>query len=240
MSINKAKGNMFQFIEATWNPLAGKCPHICGYCYAINKPFTLTKKYQGKPRIHPTSLDDDLSKYNSYFVANMTDLFAKEVPENAIKQILNHCKKWEDNIYLFLTKNPQRYHEFLDELPEKSVLGTTLETNRVYKDTDAPPSTKRAEALRKITEKEKMISVEPVMDFDLNEFVQIIRTISPSFIAIGADSKGNNLNEPEKQAVLELINKLKDNDIQTHLKTNIKRIIGKEKKQELHEGIRSI
>lgn len=28
MGLNKAKGNMYEFITHTWNPIKGKCPHV--------------------------------------------------------------------------------------------------------------------------------------------------------------------------------------------------------------------
>jgi hypothetical protein len=34
-----------------------------------------------------------------------------------------------------------------------------------------------------------MITIEPIIDFDLEEFTELIKLASPLFIAIGADSK---------------------------------------------------
>ena len=33
MGLNKQKGNMYAFVTHTWNPIRGKCPHDCSYCY---------------------------------------------------------------------------------------------------------------------------------------------------------------------------------------------------------------
>ena len=33
MPLNKSKGNMYEFISHTWNPILGRCPHSCLYCY---------------------------------------------------------------------------------------------------------------------------------------------------------------------------------------------------------------
>jgi DNA repair photolyase len=33
MPLNRAKGNMFDFISHTWNPIKGACFHDCEYCY---------------------------------------------------------------------------------------------------------------------------------------------------------------------------------------------------------------
>jgi len=237
--LNKAKGNMFQFVECTWNPLGGKCPHACGYCYAMDKPFTLHEKYQGRPRLHKPSLNDDLSKYNTYFVANMTDLFAEKVPQPAIRKILNHCKRWEENTYLFLTKNPNRYKHFIDDLPKNSILGTTIETNRLYPNTTAPTPMKRMLDLHHINGFKKMISFEPIMEFDIDVLKRFTtKLLNLSFIAIGADSKNNGLREPTKEKTIELIKSFKKAEIPTHIKNNIKRLIGKETIDELHDEIK--
>lgn len=31
--LNKRKGDMYKFIDFTWNPIKGKCLHDCSYCY---------------------------------------------------------------------------------------------------------------------------------------------------------------------------------------------------------------
>ena len=33
MGLNKQKGNMYGFINFTWNAIKGKCPHDCSYWY---------------------------------------------------------------------------------------------------------------------------------------------------------------------------------------------------------------
>lgn len=36
MPLNKAKGNMYEWVTHTWNPLAGECSHGCSYCSTNN------------------------------------------------------------------------------------------------------------------------------------------------------------------------------------------------------------
>lgn len=236
MTLNEATGNMFQFIDATWNPIAGKCPHNCGYCYASAGFYESMDKYQGKPRLHEKSLDDDLSRYDSYFVANMADMFAGKVPVSAITQVLEHCNRWEGNVYLFLTKNPGNVANYMSKLPPYSVIGTTLETNRGYEDTDAPSVKQRAHDLQLIP-RERMISIEPIMDFDMDEFIEMIDFCNPIFVAIGADSQSSGLDEPSKDKTVKLIEELQSKGIITHLKKNITRIIGSDNRDKLHMDV---
>lgn len=54
----------------------------------------------------------------------------------------------------------------------------------------------------------KMMSIEPIMDFDLVAMVKMISMIEPEFVSIGADSKGHGLKEPPWEKVRELIDRL--------------------------------
>jgi len=53
-----------------------------------------------------------------------------------------------------------------------------------------------------------MVSIEPVMDFDLDIFINGLRTIKPEFVYIGYDNYNNKLTEPSKQKVNKLIKRL--------------------------------
>ena len=55
----------------------------------------------------------------------------------------------------------------------------------------------------------KMVSIEPIMDFDSRDFLRILQDIKPEFVSIGADSKNNNLTEPSSKKIKELIYHLK-------------------------------
>jgi hypothetical protein len=56
----------------------------------------------------------------------------------------------------------------------------------------------------------RMVSIEPLLDFDLGELIYLIHGIQPDFVSIGADSKKHNLSEPSGNEVLALIDELKE------------------------------
>ena len=67
-------------------------------------------------------------------------MFGEWVKSEDINRVLNYCCKF-NNTYLFQTKNPARFRQFLLQFPEKSILCTTIESNRDYeylKISDAP------------------------------------------------------------------------------------------------------
>jgi hypothetical protein len=139
-------------------------------------------------------------------------MFADDIPEEWILRTLAYCKK-HTNTYLFQSKNPARMSHYLlkDLFPENSIFCTTIETNRRYPEMgNTPDGTMRANYMRRISyKKPTYVTIEPIMDFDIQELVNIIITCQPTQVNIGADSGNNNLHEPSKEKILALIGELK-------------------------------
>ena len=218
MTMNKQKGNMYAFVTHTWNPIKGICSHNCKYCYMKvwpQKPLHFVKK----------ELEDNLGENNFIFIGSSTDMFAENVPSEWITQVLDKCKQ-HDNTYLFQSKNPRRFSEFKSEFPENSVFGTTLESNKDFepKLSDAPYNSIRAGCLAGFDAERKMVTIEPITEFNLKFFVELIKLVEPEWVTIGADSKEHDLPEPGKKEVLLLIDNLKQfTDVK--IKDTLKRII---------------
>mgnify|MGYP000064710522 CR=1 FL=1 len=219
--MNEQKGNMYPFVTHTWNPIRGRCPHQCVYCYM--RGFKV-----GKLRLEEKELRTKLGSGNFIFIGSSTDMWADEVPGKWIKKVLEHTKKFPKNTYLLQTKRPIRFIEFIDYFDDNYILGTTLETNRDYKITKAPnPKTRWCEFILSVgVGFRKMVSIEPILDFDLEEFISMIRLTNPEFVSIGADSKNNNLPEPSKEKLISLIRELKK-ITEVKIKTNLFRLYAK-------------
>ena len=235
MGLNKMtkSNNMYNFINATWNPLGGKCIHNCSYCSSnkLRKRYhVLNQKYSGPTRFFEKELTTNLGKNNTIFVCAQQDLFAKRVNHEWIVRILEYCKSFDTNTYLFQTKNPENFTNYGVWLADLSniILATTLETNRWYPNqmVNAPSPMKRAFAMSILPVDEKMITIEPIMDLDVEELVFMIDQCNPETIIIGADSGKNNLPEPSTKKVKQLIEELKlDDDYNVVLKKNLKRLL---------------
>lgn len=221
VKLNKSGGQMFPN-HYTCNPLAGKCSHNCfAYCYVndLKERFpNMHKKYSGPVRLDEKVLKGNTGKGKTIFVCSCTDLFAENVPESMIKTIINECVKYQDNQYLFLSKNPGRMQSFINMMPRNSVLATTIETNRqdlIDKCSRAPSIVKRVKGMkllrgvRTFKDFDTTISLEPLMLFDLEQLIAIVKEINPTYVSIGADSMRNDLVEPNPDDVCELIVKLK-------------------------------
>jgi len=153
------------------------------------------KTYDFKPAFAEWRLRQRFPKGSFIFVSDMGDMWGDWVPREWIERVLRALRTKRDSWFFFLTKNPKRYHEFQDRFTSNMVLGATIETNRQYKVTRAPPPRERFEAMRDLDWSHKVVVIEPILDFDL-EFIDWIREIRPEMVHIGYDNYGNQLPEP--------------------------------------------
>jgi len=234
MPMNKVKtgSSMYQFLNDypspcankgfTWNVIKGVCPHDCSYCYM--------KRFKQSPvRFDKKELKTDLGQNNLIFVGSSCDMWAEEIPASWIQQTIEHCIKAENrgNRFLFQSKNPARFTNWAHPYPMGTILGTTIESNIIYPQMGkAPAPVYRAEALSHAAEIYKtMVTIEPIMDFDLRPLAQFIKMCHPAWVNIGADSKGHGLPEPPGEKIKELIQEL-ERFTEVKVKKNLKRIWG--------------
>lgn len=206
--IREAKGNMYEFVSHTWNPIKGKCYHGCSYCY-MDK---LSPK-RGKARLDAGELVDAyLGSGNFIFVGSSIDMFAQDIPDNWIKTVLDCCDRY--NKYLFQSKNPARILEYLDHpVFERSVVCTTIETNRFDSKImcNSPQIEDRVKAMEDISDLgiKTYVTAEPLMQFDLNEMVKCIKKCNPVQVNIGRNtSRSISIPEPTPEEVQALVYEL--------------------------------
>ena len=218
MVLNKQKGNMYGFVTDTWNTVKGKCPHDCSYCYMKVFP-------QNNIRFDEKELETDLGKGKTIFIGSSTDMWADSILISWIARILNHIEKYPNNTYLFQSKNPRRFIGWNDRLKKSNVIiGTTIETNRENKFTGGQPIRDRAKSMAMLEGCRTFVTIEPIMDFDLDELVFLIKGIQPEFVNIGADSKNHKLPEPSCLKTEALINEL-SKFTKVNQKDNLKRLL---------------
>ncbi|MEM1528493.1 MAG: DUF5131 family protein, partial [Sulfolobales archaeon] len=151
------------------------------------------------------------------FVSDMGDLFCDEIPDEWILKVLEHVGRFPNTYFLFLTKNPSRYLEFTRKFPPNAVLGATIETDSdaLYLESRppisrAPPPSARYRAMAELDWPMKFVSVEPVLDFDLERFTKWIREIDPFMVYVGYDNYGHRLPEPPMEKTLRLVEALSE------------------------------
>jgi len=200
--------NMYPLSVKQWNPFVG-CKHHCSYC----KPsFQAQLKrwaksncrlcYEFKPHIHEDRLSASLPRTGyMQFIFTCASGDIAFCPESFMEEILKSIKLfYYDKTFLIQSKDPRIFHTF--RFPENVILGTTIETN--YQSltrtvSKAPDPQIRYRALRELDHPLKMVTIEPVMRFDLDTMLRWIIDINPCMVWMGYDSKDTGLIEPSVQ-----------------------------------------
>jgi hypothetical protein len=147
------------------------------------------------------------------FVADMGDMFCAGVPDEWIVRVIEHIRGFPNTYFLFLTKNPERYRDFVDIIPNNVILGATIETDKdeIYLEhniSGAPLPSLRYKAMKALNWDLKFVSIEPILDFDLENFVKWIKDINPFMVYVGYDNYKYKLPEPQLSKTEGLINEL--------------------------------
>jgi DNA repair photolyase len=225
----KSSGNMYSWVSHMHTHLGGKCLHECSYCYVGKGRFGTIPRYEGQLRLIEGEFDVDYGTGKTIFMEHMNDAFGEAVPQDFIERILAHCRKYSGNTYVFQSKNPYRFIQYLNMFPSQIMLGTTIETNRIVSISKAPSPEERFEAMIFIRELYPLyklfITIEPIMKFDLKEMIDGLVAVKPNFINIGADSKKCGLPEPTKDEVQALIKAIQQYGLNIRIKNNLERFL---------------
>lgn len=199
------RSNMYALSVKQWNPFVG-CEHLCLYC----KPsFQAQLKrwakshcrlcYEYKPHFHKERLTQDLPKtgYMQFiFCCSNGDIAC--CPDEQIEQIISAIRNFHpDKTFLIQSKDPRVFLRF--KFPKNVILGTTIETNRASLTKEiskAPDPYMRYFAMKTLDHPLKMVTIEPIMRFDLDVMVNWITEINPCMVWMGYDSKDTGLLEP--------------------------------------------
>lgn len=216
--------NMYDSAQ-TWNPIKG-CLFDCTYCkpsfqkQAKRQMHNCTECYEFRPHQHPERLSK-IPNAEIVFVGGNGDVsfcdpaFVKQI----IAAIAKKNLKRPNQVYYFQTKRPEYLAQFIGEYPPNVILVTTLETNRddgygaVSK---APPPSKRYAQFKQLEWPRKVVTVEPAMDFDVDEFAGWLISLKPEYVWLGFNSRpwSVRLPEPSREKMLALAERLKKAGIQ--------------------------
>jgi len=209
--------NMYRQSVESWNPFVG-CEYDCAYCVSSFKRQMKRRKkhcldcYNFKPHFHPERLNNSLPRTDGndfIFCCDMGDVAFCE--PDWMQQILARIKKLPDRTFLIQSKNPSIFRGY--QFPENVLLGTTIETDRdnLYQGiSSAPLPSQRYRAMMKLRHSRKIVTIEPILDFDVEILEEWISNIGPETCYVGYDSKKNYLPEPELSKVKALMKKLKE------------------------------
>lgn len=167
-----------------------------------------------KPRLNESELGRRFKPGSMVFVAAMGEV-AFSTPEE-FERILQVIRKNPKTKFLFCTKDPSTYSMMAAEtsgFPDNVVLGATIETTSYSQFgpeySKAPIPGYRREYLCDVDHPHKFVSIEPIMDLDVDVMVQWMHFIKPEIVEVGADNYKHFLIEPSAEKVNQLLTRLR-------------------------------
>ena len=190
----------------TWSPFKG-CTFDCSYCkpsfqtQAKHQMHLCDDCYRYVPHLHEERLAK-IPNAKTVFVCGNADICF--CPPNFTRMIIGAIKarnlRHPETTYFFQSKRPSCFEPFLAELPPNAILLTTLETNRDagYETVSkAPVPAARYQQLRALNYPRKVVTIEPVMDFDVDVFAGWIIDLRPEYVWFGLNSRPQSVTLPE-------------------------------------------
>lgn len=207
--MKRTRTNMYSLSVKQWNPWAG-CEHECIYC---GSSFQAQLKrwakghcklcYEYTPHPHEERLNQKLPRTGyMQFIFAVADGDVAFCPTQYLKRITHRIESEPNKWFLIQSKNPVTFNRV--KFPRNVILGTTIETNRddLYEGiSKAPLPSQRFKDFLEVNHPLKMITHEPVMDFDVDIMIEWDEAINPCMVWLGYDSKRNYLPEPELEKV---------------------------------------
>ena len=138
-----------EWTDWSLNPVKGKCPVACPYCYAGE----MYDRFGWNPDIRfvPSVFDTLPEKPVRVFVGSTMELF---LFDNWMEFILNRCQDFPQHTFMFLTKKPEKLPQW-SPFPENAWVGVTA--------TDRSMWLNAIWELQDMQAKVKYLSIEPLL-----------------------------------------------------------------------------
>jgi len=225
---------MYKENRKTINWFVG-CKHDCVYCRpSFQRQMMRQKKrclkcYNYEPHAHlerllkrpPKTVGDEFIFFPSSGDPAFASLFELDTA-------LQYARRYKNTKFLIQSKNPSCFINIA--FPDNVILATTIETNQ--RDFDTPSKYKSYSEISKalspyarfvdmliVQHKHKMVTIEPILDFDLRIMIRWIKLINPEIVYVGYDNHNCKLPEPSLLKTKKLISELRVLGIEVRIKT---------------------
>ena len=204
------KTNMYANAQ-TWNPFKG-CKFDCTYCVPSFQQQSKRQKhlcnscYEFAPHEHPERLSKAPSTEIVFVGGNGDVAFARPAYLSRIIEAIaeRNARSRKEQVFYLQSKRPECFAPHLGELPNNVILVTTLETNRddgYDSVSKAPPPSERYRQFLELDWPRKVVTSEPMMDFDVEVFANWLINIDPEYVWLGFNSRPKQVVLPEPSAV---------------------------------------
>lgn len=199
-----------------------------------------------EPTFHRYRLNEPQKwkKPRNIFVCSMADLFGEWVPDEWIDAIISSTQSALQHRYLFLTKNPKRYDDWLERFEEGRAKGIEEVANCWF---GASASTNK-ELDRANESRAQWLSIEPIREriaTDENQFMEVDPYIGYEqkrweWVVIGAET-GNSKHKivPKREWVEEIVKVCKEYGTPVFMKESLRGLMGEDFRQEFPWEVRS-
>lgn len=191
------------------------------------------------PTFHRYKLDEPQKWKNprNIFVCSMADLFGDWVPDEWIDDVIKATQRALHHRYLFLTKNPERYGEWLERFETCSIDGLDEVENCWF----GASASNNAELERANRSKAQWVSIEPIrerIETDEGQFIEFNPYTGAErkrwvWVVIGAET-GNSKNKvaPKREWIDDIVDACEDYGTPVFMKESLRTMMGDDFRQE--------
>lgn len=115
-----------EWTDITRNPVKGKCPTACPYCYA--RAMYDDYNWDTSIRFRPEVMDDIPTRPCRVFVGSTIELF---LFRQWLTKIFAKCQEYPNHTFIFLTKQPQMLVDW-SPFPENCEIGVSATIQLEY------------------------------------------------------------------------------------------------------------
>lgn len=195
--------------SSNWNVFVG-CGFGCSYCFAKKAALSILKHTPHfRDGFTPHLVQKELTrsfKAQEFVCISWLGDISFATPDE-LERILEKAEQFAQTEFLLLTKDPARLLAKSPPLPENFVVGASIESNRDYFLSKAPPPIDRLKGLSRANR--KSLSLEPVLDFDLDILINWIELLHPEYVVVGPPYLRSHLLPPPPEKLSELLFSLK-------------------------------
>lgn len=214
-----------EWCDYTINPVKGKCPIACPYCYARR----MYDRFKWNPQIR---YEDPFwqfyqlknKKPSRVFVGSTIELFGDWIRPEWHHSIFSYCRAYPEHSFLFLTKLPQNLPTVIasigGSLPENCWIGVTATTMITYQ--------AARNILPDVQSRIKFISFEPLLERVImtdTAYLTPLEDVFCDWVIIGQQTPATKKTEPKIEWVKEIVEAADKAGIKVFLKDNLENMI---------------